>query len=119
MTILTFSLSDLETGQGLALALVAPEARYASLACRGADRLDRRFARAAEWRAIEQAIALGLPAEPLDADHPIACLLRDPKHYVIVQYLAERPLDLTPATAAQALDAELRRQADAIADSVA
>jgi hypothetical protein len=42
---ITFAISDLATGRGLALALVCPEARYASIAWRGAEAGKRRAAR--------------------------------------------------------------------------
>jgi hypothetical protein len=43
LSAITFAIRDLATSRRLALALICPEARYASIAWRGAERLDRRY----------------------------------------------------------------------------
>jgi hypothetical protein len=50
MRALTFALSQLDTGRGLGHALICADARYASIAWLGAERLDRRFVELGDWR---------------------------------------------------------------------
>lgn len=115
--ILTFSLSVLATGRGAALALICPEARYASIAWRRSDRLERRFVHAVAWQAIERDLRVGLPAGALPDDSAIVHALLDKgwRGTYALQYAADLILEIVPATAAHDLDAELRRQAEALA----
>jgi len=61
MRAMTFALSDLAIGRGLGHELICADARYASVAWIGADRLDRRFFDPAAWPMY--LLALGLRAQ--------------------------------------------------------
>jgi hypothetical protein len=115
---LTFALSDLATGRPLGLALICPDARYTSIAWRGAERLDRKFVPTADWKLFEFAVREHLPPTPLEASHVVSRILvpHDRRRSTVVQYLAQQQLDVTsPGDVAQQLDAELRRQTAAAA----
>jgi hypothetical protein len=114
MNAITFVLSDLDTGRTLGRALVCVNARYASIAWRGAERLDRVFVRPHEWKGIEMAIAEKLPAGALPAASPIvvALLPEDRRHSIVIQYYTQQPIqaDAFDVVAAQ-LDGLLARSA--------
>jgi hypothetical protein len=108
-TVLTFTLSDLLTGAGR-FALICPEARYASIASPGGDRLERRFVTPTEWRLFQSEVTLGLPPGPLAADHVVSRILVDERKRkgTAVQYVALQPLEFDALSAAVVLDAHLR-----------
>lgn len=105
----SFTLTDFETGDLLGLALVCPEARYASVLAVGADRFDRRHALPTQWKEIE--VDLGrLPRSPLDRSSTVVRLLLDVERRsnVIVQPLTGLPADGDPEQSAQLLDTLLK-----------
>jgi hypothetical protein len=110
---ITFSITDLATGRRLALALICPEARYASIAWRGADRLDRRHVTPGQWKQIELDLQLGLPSGPLEVTSWMVDVLLDAhrRRALMVQYVSVQPIEVERAeTAATVLDALLRSQ---------
>jgi hypothetical protein len=116
MRILTFTLSHLATGNCVGLALICSEARYASVAWRGIDRLDRKLVTVDEWRAFQSARRDHFSPSPFERDHVVARMLVPVavRHSITVQYLADRPLEATkPIGVTDLLDGELRRQAAA------
>ena len=96
MTAISFVLSDLETGRGLAHALICPDARYASIAWIGAERLDRRHVTGADWRLLELAIREKLPPTPLKSTHIVSRILlpEDRRSGIMVQYVAQVPMEI-------------------------
>jgi hypothetical protein len=115
---ITFAISDLATGRRLALAVVCPEARYASIAWPGAERLDRRHATPRHWKQIELDLQLGLPSGPLDATSWMVDVLLDAnrRRSLVVQYVSVLPVEVVRAeTASTVLDALLRSQDPAAA----
>ena len=68
MTAWLFRLHRLDTGQHAAWAVLCVEARYCSLAVPGASALIRRMLTQADWKAIQDEIALGLNPGPLSAE---------------------------------------------------
>ncbi len=116
--VLTFVISDIETGRVLGLALVCPIAQYASVMWLGrAERLDRRFIELGDWRIVKRGLRMGVPPGPLESDHVAVRLLLDHprRRSVYVQYVAEWTIDVPRLNAAQLLDTELRHQADGVA----
>lgn len=112
MTAHHFVLTSLETGAMLGQALICPEARYASVRWKGADRLDRRFVPALSWKAIERELQDGWP-KGLVAVGSTVFLTIVPKGHrgsLQVQFRAGPPIDAVPAAAAQALDGYLNAQ---------
>jgi hypothetical protein len=104
----SFTLTDFESGQLLGLALVCPEARYASVLATGGTRFDRRHALPSQWKELEADLAR-LPASPLDRSSTIVRLLLDVDRQsnVTVQPLTGLPADVEPERSAQLLDALL------------
>ena len=97
---------NIGTEQGLAL--LCPECRYASVLWRGADRIDRKFAGAADWQAIEREIREGLPPTVLPSS--LACVrVLAGSTGGRVQWMWGQPVEVDgPEGAAVALDAILR-----------
>jgi hypothetical protein len=110
--VLTFALSDLLTGVGR-LALICPDARYASIASQGHDRIERRFGTPADWREVASMLTLGLEPGPLPGDHVMSRMLVDERQRkaTTVQYVSSQPMAFEPGTAAAVLDAHLRAMA--------
>jgi hypothetical protein len=107
LSAITFAIRDLATSRRLALALICPEARYASIAWRGAERLDRRYGTPGQWKQIELDPQVGLPSVPLDANR---------RRSLAVQYMNVLPIEAARAeSAATVLDALLRSQDPAAA----
>ena len=107
----SFTLTDFETGRLLGLALVSPEARYASVLAAGGNRLDQRHALPSHWKELE--VDLGrLPATPLDRSSTIVRLLLD---MTAVERNRRRlpglSADGEPERSAQLLDALLKGMA--------
>jgi hypothetical protein len=104
----SFTLTDFESGRLLGLALVCPEARYASVLATGADGFDRRHALPTQWKELEADLAR-LPTSPLDRSSTIVRLLLDVdrRSNVTVQPLTGLPADGEPERSAQLLDALL------------
>jgi hypothetical protein len=105
----SFTLSDLETGRLLGLALICREARYASVLATGEDRFDRRHALPSHWKELEVDLA-AMPATPLDRSSTVVRLLLDVdrRSNVIVQPLTGMPVDGEPQGSAQRLDSLLK-----------
>ena len=108
----TFTLTDLETSELLGLALVCPEARYASVLAVGGERFDRRHALPSHWRELEIDLTR-LSTGRLDRSSTVVQLLLDVdrRANVIVQPLTGMPTDGEPERSAQLLDALLRGMA--------
>lgn len=95
----------------LGVALVCPDARYASVAWRGAERLDRRHATPVLWKQIDQEQELGLPPGPLKSTSTFAVLFLEPdrRRSVIVQYVSAMPIEVSrPDATVTELDSLLR-----------
>jgi len=107
----TFVLSDLKSGRSLAQALIVPACRYASVAWLSADCLDRRFSPLDDWKLLDRAVKDGLPLTPFQPDHVISRVLlpEDRQSWIVVQYVAQLPIDITPTDMFGQLDAELWR----------
>lgn len=105
----SFTLTDFESGQLLGLALVCPEARYASVLATGGDRFDRRHALPSHWKELEVDLAR-LPTSRLDRSSTIVRLLLDVdrRSNVVVQPLTGVPADGAPERSAQLLDGLLK-----------
>ena len=71
MTAWLFRLHRLDTGQHAAWAVLCVEARYCSLAVPGASALIRRMLAAADWKAIQTEVSLGMNPGPLPANGAI------------------------------------------------
>ena len=111
MTAWLFRLHRLETGQHAAWAVLCVEARYCSLAVPGASALIRRMLAAADWKAVQAEIALGLNPGPLPADGAIGCSLAgEASRSLILQYVSAVPVNAIPSDVTTALDAILRGQ---------
>ena len=66
---------------------------------------------AADWKAIEAEVALGLNPGPLPADGPIGrALAGDASRSLIAQYVTAAPIHAAPFEATSALDRFLRSQ---------
>jgi hypothetical protein len=107
VTATLFVLTTLDTGRSPGAGLICLDARYASVAWRGVDRVDRRFASPAVWRSVEAELTPGFDAGPLEKTSGIWRLLTGGRSDVVVQYLCAEPFDATPTVSAQ-LDARLR-----------
>jgi hypothetical protein len=107
----TFVLSDFKSGRSLAQALIVPACRYAAVAWLSADCLDRRFSSLADWKLVDRAVKDGLPLTPFESGHVIARVLlpEDRQSWIVVQYVAQLPIDIAPTGMFGQLDAELWR----------
>jgi hypothetical protein len=112
LTAHTFTLTSLETGTLIGLALVAPEARYCSLFARRVPRLQRRYPSPRLWRAIEQELQPGLDASLWPADSALVRAL-DVTRSVAVRYLSGMDVAVPAVGAADVLDRTLTQQAAA------
>jgi hypothetical protein len=109
MTALLFSIAATPY-RPAGLALVCPEARYASVTYRGVQRLDRRFARVEVWQGVDNDARVGFGAEALPATSPIVMLLlSQDRREAAVRYVLAREIEVPALNAAQALDQELGR----------
>jgi hypothetical protein len=105
----SFTLTDFETGRLLGLALVCPEARYASVLGVGVERFDRRHALPTQWQELEMDLRR-LSSSTLDPSSTIVRLLLDVdrRSNVVVRPLTGLPGDGEPERSAQLLDALLK-----------
>jgi hypothetical protein len=113
MRTLTFTLSHVPTGIGLGVALICAEAHYASIAWRDIDQLDRKWVTPDEWRAFESTLGDHFSPGPLESGHLVVRMLVPVslRQSIIVQYLADRPLEATkPTGVPELLDSDLRSQ---------
>lgn len=109
MRAMLFVLTSIETGKLVGRALVVPEARYASIAWAGAERLDRRYAMPTGWLAVEAELVDGVPPGPLARTTAIARLLGFESD-TIAQYLSAEDLEVGQhGVSVQELDARLTR----------
>jgi hypothetical protein len=108
MTAVSFLIRDLATGARIGAAIVAIDARYASVLHAGAERIARRFVSASDWPTIERELT-NVASGPIPARSTIARVL-EPKRTtdVTVQVLAAMPIEEPPDRVAAALDAWLR-----------
>lgn len=109
MKTIVFAITALENGRPLGSAVACASARYASVLWRGEDRIDRRFAEARQWVAVEQSFADTIEPGPLPTDHAIvvALLPRTKRSGHVLQYLYAINVNDGP-DAATDLDALLR-----------
>ena len=102
----TFSLSTREADT-LGLAVICPDARYASVQLAGVKRLIRRHASPDQWIEIERLIAAGL-----DTDRTTSGVFHDVlaggDEDKVVAYLRSIPVDALPTTTVEALDSYLK-----------
>jgi hypothetical protein len=93
---ITFAITDLATGRRLALALICPEAHYASIAWRGAERLDRRYGTPGQWKQIALDLQVGLPSVPLEPTSWMVDVLLDPnrRRGLVVQHMSVLPIEV-------------------------
>jgi hypothetical protein len=105
----SFTLTDFETGALLGLALICPEARYASVLGVGGEQFDRRHALPTQWQELEVDLRR-LPASQLDRSSTVVRLLLDVdrRSNVVVRPLTGLPADGEPERSAQLLDALLK-----------
>ena len=105
----SFTLTDFETGTLLGLALVCPEAQYATVLPVGVKRFDRRHALPSHWKELAVDLAR-LPTSQLDQSSTIVRLLLDVdrRSNVVVQALTGIPTDGEPEHSAQLLDSLLK-----------
>jgi len=110
MTAVAFMIWNRSHASVMGVASLCVEARYASVRWCGAERLDRRFADLATWRAIASEVNLQLPAAPLPRTSAIANVLAGERvHDVEIQYLTQTHIDDSePRLVAALLDAGLR-----------
>ena len=88
----------MDTGQHAAWAVLCVEARYCSLAVPGASALIRRMLAAADWKAIQAEVALGLNPGPLPADGAIGrALAGEGSRSLIAQYVTALPVSGSPS----------------------
>jgi|SRR5579862_1172908 len=108
----TFALTSLETGRLVGFAAVCAEARYASVAWHGANRLERRHAAPAAWKAVEQEFALGLAAGPIERATVLANLVAGGRPDIVMQYVSVESVEVaSPGEVANVLDAFLHHRA--------
>ncbi len=105
---LTFGLTTREADT-LGLAVICPDARYASVQLAGVKRLIRRDASPAQWKEIERLIALGVDTGAMTSDVFHAVLTGGDQDKVVA-YLHSVPVDAEPLATVEALDAYLRNQ---------
>lgn len=105
----SFTLADFETGTLLGLALVCPEAQYATVLPVGGERFDRRHALPSHWKELAVDLAR-LPASQLDQSSTIVRLLLDVdrRSNVVVRALTGIPTDGEPERSARLLDSLLK-----------
>lgn len=108
MTAYTFGLTSLETGRLLGEAIVCPQARYVSVAWRGAGRLDRKFVHAASWTRIERELADGWPNGIVDTRSAVGETLIADRVAVVVQLVSKTIIAGLPADIVRILDARLQ-----------
>jgi hypothetical protein len=113
-----FILISLETGSLAGFAVVCVEARYASVAWHGADRLEQRHATVEMWKELAQEFGLGLPSGPIEKGTVLARLITGGRSGIAVQYLSVDPVEVaSPGGVADALDAFLRLRAGTVTGS--
>ena len=105
---LAFAITTRE-GDTLGLAVICPEARYASVQLAGVKRLIRREASPAQWMEIEQLVASGVDSGPMTAGVFHAVLTGGDEDKVVA-YLNSVPVDAEPLATVDALDSYLRNQ---------
>lgn len=104
----TFALTTRE-GDTLGLAVLSPEARYASVQLAGAKRLIRRNATPDEWKEIEQLVSAGLESGPMTAG-VIHDVLAGGDEDKAVAYMQATEIESDPIRASEALDFHLSNQ---------
>ena len=105
---LTFSISTRES-ETLGLAVISPDARYASVQLAGVKRLIRRHTSPAQWIEIERVVASGIETGPMTNGvfHDVLAAGDEDK---VVAYLHSIPVDALPTTTVEALDSYLKNQ---------
>ena len=103
---LTFLIATRED-EPLGLAVICPDARYASVQLAGVKRVIRRHPSPDEWKEIERRIASGLDTGPMTSGvfHQVLAGEDDDK---AVGYLHSIPVDAEPLATVEALDSYLR-----------
>jgi hypothetical protein len=107
-----FVLTRLDTGALVGHALLCPEARYASVRWKGAERLDRRFASPPLWRSIDADLRIGWLRGYVDTGAMTYRLLvtEAQRGVVALQQMVEVPIDEHVNGAAAACDSYLQQQ---------
>jgi hypothetical protein len=109
VTAALFTLRVFAAGPIVGAALVCPEARYCSVRLHGAERLDRRFALPADWKALEAELQ-SLPSGPLPARSAIVRVLGPDRELVVTHLVTEDVEAGSPSDVAAVLDAKLKAQ---------
>jgi hypothetical protein len=110
MTVCTFTIRTIETGQLVGQAVLCAEARYCSVLWQGATRPDRRFATPETWKAVLSELGAQLQPGPLERDSAIALLLAGAGRVSAfsIQYLWQEPIEKEPADVVLELDQRLQ-----------
>jgi hypothetical protein len=108
LTALTFAITTREA-ETLGLAVLSPDARYASVQLAGVKRLIRRHASPAQWIEIQRLIATGVDSGPMTSGvfHDV---LAGGDVDKVLAYRDSIPVDAQPTTTVDALDSYLRNQ---------
>ena len=103
---LTFLIATREDDT-LGLAVICPDARYASVQLAGVKRVIRRHPSPAQWKEIERWIASGVDTRPMTSGvfHEV---LAGGDEGTVVAYQHSIPVDGEPLTMVEALDSYLR-----------
>jgi hypothetical protein len=110
---ITFAITDLALGRRLALALICPEARYASIACRGAERLDRRCGTPGSGSRLKWTCRSDCRRLPLESTSWTVDVLLDAnrRRGLVVQHMSVLPIEVERVEmAVTKLDTLLRSQ---------
>lgn len=75
MTAWLFILRHRDTRSAAGLGLVAIDAHYASTPLLGAERIERTFASAGQWKDLARELSIGLPSTPLSSVHVVPTVL--------------------------------------------
>lgn len=102
----------LDTGVLVGHALLCPDARYATVRWKGADRLDRRFGAPAAWRSVDADLSIGWEKGLVASGSATSGLLvRDEQRGVVaLQKFTKIPIDEDGSGAAAACDGYLHVQ---------
>jgi len=105
---LTFTITTREADM-LGLAVICPDARYASVQLAGVRRLIRRHASPVQWTEIERLIASGVHAGPLTSGVFHQVLTGgDPDK--VVEFVHSLPVEAEPLATVEVLDLYLKNQ---------
>jgi hypothetical protein len=106
---LTFVIAAVETGRVVAVGLIAPDARYASVGRPGADRPERLHPGSKTWRAILSELGTGTAPGPLPRQSWLFVLLTNNSSSLAVEWISRESVTVdNPAQTVEALDQRLK-----------